>query len=103
MGLSSVLGWRLPAPPRPVVYFESVEGDEWEGEGRWVVVLWREVGGGRRVELPAPPRPNDIFWEAVGWGSVRRTGILSRLVVLVLIVVLDDLGGDWGKVVDESG
>jgi len=66
------------------------------------VVLGREVGGGRRVELPAPPRPKVILGEAVGWGSVRRRGILGVLVVVVgMVVLVGGCGGDWGEVVDE--
>lgn len=62
----------------------------------WVVVLWRVVGGGRRVELPAPPRPKDIFGEAVGWGSVRRTGILSGSMALGRDMLFGGDGDDGG-------
>lgn len=65
------------------------------------MVLWRDVGGGRRVELPAPPRPKVILGEAVGWGSVKRRGILGVLVVVEMVVLVGGCGGHWGEVVDE--
>jgi len=44
-------------------------------------VLWRDVGGGRRVELPAPPRP--------------------KVILVEMVVLVGGCGGHWGEVVDE--
>ena len=37
--------------------------------------MGRKVGGGGRVEFPAPPRPKVILVEVVGCGSLTRIGI----------------------------